>query len=511
MTDSTMQQLLARLGSAGDLPDANVVNPTTGKLSYQVKQFSAAEVSSVAHRAREAAVSWRNTPVAVRSSVLLKLHDLMVKNQDKLLDLVQFEAGKSRASAFEDYAGALFAARHFGKRAPKVLRLKKAKTDAPLFVKNFVDYPPVGLVGVVTPWNFPLALPAFDVLPALVAGNAVLHKPDNQVTLCALFLRELAEEAGLPRGVWEMVTGGAETGNSVTDTVDYVAFTGSTATGRIVAQRAAARLIGCSLELGGKNPAIVLPSASQLRGGLERAAEIVVAGSIGNAGQLCVSLERCYVPAELRDAFIGALENELGKQRLGKTKHYDTEIGSLANANQLKRVTDLLADAVSKGIRVIGGKPHPEIGPFFLEPALVLEPTDAATLNRGEVFGPVIQVYGYQTVEEAIERANDTEYGLNACVIGNPAEAMQVARQLQTGSVNINEGYRASFGSMSSPMGGVKSSGQGRRNGDNGLLRFTEPRAIGVASNVLRLPAKAENWKLIAPLLTTLSRVLRRL
>jgi succinate-semialdehyde dehydrogenase/glutarate-semialdehyde dehydrogenase len=504
-----MKQLLGRLATSATT--AEVINPATGRASYSIPQHDAAAVADAAAQTRAAAEAWRNTPVHERAQVLLRLHDLMIRNQNELLELLQFETGKSRASAFEDYAGGLFAARHFGKRAPKVLRLKATRTDAPLFVRNYVDFPPVGLVGVITPWNFPIALPAFDVLPALVAGNSVLHKPDNQVVLCALYLRNLAEEAGLPKGIWEIVVGGAEAGNAVTDSVDYVAFTGSTATGRVVAQRAAARLIGCSLELGGKNPAIVLPSAVNLRGGLARAAQIVVAGAVGNAGQLCVSIERCYVPLENKDAFIAALENEVAGLRLGKTNAYDTEIGSLSNANQLKRVTGLIAEAAAAGIRVIGGKTRPDIGPFFLEPAIVVDPTDKVTLNRGEVFGPVIQVYGYGSVEQAVALANDSEYGLNACVIGDPREGLQVAQQLQAGSVNINEGYRGSFGSMSSPMGGVKQSGQGRRNGDGGMLRFTEPRAIGVASSWLRLPARAEDWNRIAPLLTLLSRVLRRL
>jgi len=500
-----MKQLIHRLGEHAE--SVEVINPATGTVAYTLPQFSYDAVRGVAAEARAAASDWAAVGVRERSSVLLKLHDLMIEHEANLLDLIQFETGKSRASAFEDYAGALFAARHYGKRAPKILGLKTMRTDAPLFVRNYVDYPPVGVVGVITPWNFPLALPAFDVLPALAAGNTVVHKVDNQVALSGLYLRQLAEDAGLPRGVWNVVVGsGADAGNAVTDSVDYVAFTGSTATGRLVAERAAKRLIGCSLELGGKNPAIVLPDAN-----LARAAEIVVAGAVGNAGQICVSLERCFVPEHQVEEFVSALETQIGALRYGQTHQFDTEMGSLTSAAQLKRVLRMLGEARDAGLRVIGGNARTDVGPFFIEPAIVVEPTDAVSLNRGEVFGPVIQVYGYQSIDEAVDRANDTEFGLNASVIGPMPLALEVSRRLQAGSVNINEGYRASFGSMASPMGGVKQSGQGRRNGDGGLLRFTEPKAIGVASNFLKLPTRAEHWRVISRVLIVLSKALRRI
>jgi len=504
VSDSGISQLIGSLGQHDKVVD--VINPATGKKAFGLPQFTADEVAAVTESARTAAIGWRQLPVSQRANIVLRLHDLMISNQERLLELVQFETGKTKAGAFEDFAGALFAARYYGKRAPKLLGLHPTKTDAPFFVRNYVDYDPVGVVGVITPWNFPLALPAFDVLPALLAGNAVVHKPDNQTALTSLYLRQLALDAGLPDGVWNIVVGaGAEVGNAVTDTVDYVAFTGSTATGRTVAQRAAGRLIGYSLELGGKNPAIVLPGAN-----LKRAAKNVVTGAIGNAGQICVSIERCYVPANQRDQFIELLKQELGKLSYGKTNAFDTEMGSLTSAGQLQRVTGFLNEARETGAEVWGGENKPEIGPYFISPAIVVEPTDAASLNRSEVFGPVIQVYGYQTLDEAVAAANDTEFGLNASVLGPVNQALAVARRLQAGSVNINEGYRASFGSMSSPMGGVKHSGHGRRNGDGGLLRFTEPKAIGIASGPFRLPGRASDYRRVSKLLILLSKVLRR-
>jgi len=502
-----MEQLLSRMGEHSE--HVNVVNPATGKISFELPQFTHGETLAAAMAARDVAAEsgWASMQPRQRAQVLLNLHDLMIQHREHILDLIQFETGKSRGAAFEDFAGGLFAARHYGKKAPRLLRSRRMPTDAPLFVRNYLDYTPMGLVGVITPWNFPCALPCFDVLPALAAGNAVLHKVDNQVALTGLFLRDLAEQAGLPQGLWQVVAGsGPEAGNGVTDAVDYVAFTGSTTTGRLVAERAAARLIPCSLELGGKNPAIVLPGSD-----LKRAARIVVAGAVSNAGQVCVGLERCFIPNDQLDAFVAEIDSAVASLRYGKTSRFDTDMAGLVSENQFNRVTGMVNQARSQGFAVLRGEPRPEFGPFFVEPAIIVEPNDDADLHRAEVFGPVIQVYGYQTIDEAVVAANDTDFGLNASVIGPVPLAMSVARRLEAGSVNINDGFRASFGSMASPMGGVKRSGIGRRNGDNGLLRFTQPKAIGVASGVFKLPTSASQYRGIVPLLVTLSRILRRL
>ncbi|MEY4301563.1 MAG: hypothetical protein RJA30_714 [Actinomycetota bacterium] len=504
MSDSGIGQLLGSLGQHATTVE--VINPGTGKVSYHLPQFSYEEVQAVTEIARSASAEWADTPVRERAAIMLRLHDLMLKHQERILELIQFETGKTKAGAFEDFAGALFAARHYGKRAPKLLHLTRTKTDAPFFVRNYIDYDPVGVVGIITPWNFPMALPGFDVIPALLAGNTVVHKVDNQTALTGLYFRQLALDAGLPENVWNIVVGsGPDAGNGVTDSVDYVAFTGSTATGHLVAERAAKRLIGFSLELGGKNAAIVLPNAN-----LKRSAKILVTGAIGNAGQICVSIERCYVPNQVRDQFIDLVSQQLDALKYGRTSSYDTEMGSLTSASQLKRVMGFLAEATSKGFKVIGGEPKPEYGPFFISPAIVVEPTDELALNRSEVFGPVIQIYGYDDLDEAIAAANDSEFGLNASVLGPTGDALKVARLIQAGSVNINDGYRASFGSMSSPMGGVKLSGHGRRNGDGGLLRFTEPKAIGVASGMFKLPTRASDYNRVSKLLVILTKVLRR-
>jgi succinate-semialdehyde dehydrogenase/glutarate-semialdehyde dehydrogenase len=336
----------------------------------------------------------------------------------------------------------------------------------------------------------------------------VVHKIDNQTALTALYLRKLAVEAGLPEEVWTIVVGdGAEVGNAITDSVDFVAFTGSTATGRLVAERAAKRLIGYSLELGGKNPMIVLPNAN-----LKRAATLAIAAATGNAGQLCVATERVYVANSQIQEFLNELSAQVNNLAVGKSLLADKDLGTLTSKAQLERVQTMVNEAVSLGAKLVAGGQHNDIqGPYAYTPAVLSEIPAEAKLNRGEVFGPVLQVYGYETLEHAINAANDSEYGLNASVIGPVAEALVVAKQLQAGSVNINEGYRATFASMDSPMGGFKQSGSGRRNGNYGLLRFVESRAIGIADGLLKLPLRAKDYQSMKPLMFALSKILRRL
>jgi acyl-CoA reductase-like NAD-dependent aldehyde dehydrogenase len=485
-----------------------VINPSNGKKIYDLPQLDLQQVTDTVAIARNAAQSWSQTPVFERSKIMLRLTDLMLENQAKLLDLLQLETGKTRAHAFEECSGAISAPRYFAKIAGKTLARRRTKAGIPVLTKTYVDHVPVGVVGVVTPWNYPLALTMLDVVPALVAGNAVVQKADNQTALTVLFARHLAIEAGIPDDLWQVVVGDGElVGNALVDHVDYVAFTGSTATGRRVAQRAAGRLIGCSLELGGKNPMIVLRGAN-----LKKAAELATAGAFGSAGQLCVSIERVYVPNELKADFIEALRAATESLKVGRSNDFSFDVGSLTSAGQLARVSGFIDDAIDNGaVLVAGGHALPELGPYFYAPTVVSEVKQIAKLARQEVFGPVLDVEGYEDIEEAIELANDTDYGLNASIVGPQKEAVKIAEQLNAGSVNINEGFRATFASMESPMGGMKASGMGRRNGPGGLLKFTEAKTIGVASGLLKLPMRGRDYNRMAPLMNTLQKILKRI
>lgn len=506
MSEYSIPNLLAHLPESKD--HVTIVNPATGKKIYDLPQLSVGQVAKAVADARLAQPSFAAMPVKARAAALFALHDLMLKNQDKLMDLLQLETGKARSHAFEEVAGSLGSTRYFAKIAPKVLKKQVTNSGVPFVTRSYVTYSPVGVVGVITPWNYPLALQMLDVLPALAAGNTVVQKADNQTALVSLYARKLAIEAGIPDSAWTIVVGdGASVGNAITDSVDYVAFTGSTKTGKMVAERAAKRLIGYSLELGGKNPLIVLPGAK-----LADAAEKVIAGAFGNSGQLCVSIERVYVPNNVKEAFETELANRVNSMQIGKSDNFQMDMGTLTGINQLKRVEDFVSDAVSKGAKVLAGaKALPELGPYFYSPTVMTNVKPEMRLAREEVFGPFIAVVGYDTIDEAVDLANDTEYGLNASVVGPVKLAEKVANRLMAGSVNINEGYRASMASIDSPMGGMKQSGVGRRNGHYGLLRFTEARTVGIATGLLNFPSRAKQYIKMAPLMNSLAKVMKKL
>ncbi len=504
MTDTSLATLLAHFPATET--SVPLINPVSAKRVTDVPQLSADQVRAAISKLRESAASWAVTPVKQRAAIIARLHDVMLRNQDRMLDVLQLETGKSRAHAFEEFAGGAGSARYYGKHAKEFLRPESTRGGVPILTKTWVEREPLGVVGVITPWNYPLALTMLDVLPALVAGNTVIQKADNQTPLTVLFCRLMAVEAGLPENVWTIVTGdGPTVGNAITDNADYVAFTGSTNTGRAVAERASKRLIGYSLELGGKNPMIILPGAK-----VDHAAEITIAGAFGSAGQLCVSTERVYVHNSIKHAYIQELVSRVEDLKLGKTGDFDTDIGSLTSKAQLERVKGFIDDAKDQGAHVLaGGETATEQGPYFFKPTVVVDVPESARMFRSEVFGPVVAIEGFDDIEEAIAKANDTEFGLNASVIGPERDARAVASRLHAGSVNINEGFRASFASMASPMGGMKASGMGRRNGKQGILRFTDSRTVGVAATWMSLPTRGRHYKKMAPMMRVLSRLLK--
>jgi acyl-CoA reductase-like NAD-dependent aldehyde dehydrogenase len=481
----------------------SVVSPLTGEKLHDIQAFSAEEVAKAFQNARSAQPKWASS-VLHRSLVAKKLAAILAKEQNAMMDQLQAETGKSRAHAFEEVAGALGAISYYAKVAPKLMRRKKVKAGVPFLLSAFVEPAPVGVVGIITPWNYPLALTMMDVIPALMAGNAVVQKADNQTAKTVAFARGLAIQAGVPEAIWQVVQGdAAEVGNAVTDNADYVAFTGSTPTGRIVAERAAKRLIGYSLELGGKNPMIVLPGAN-----LEQAAEIAIGAAFGNAGQLCVSVERLYVPNHALAAFETVLKRRIESMTVGSSDSYSHDVGSLTSKAQVERVSGFVDRAVAEGATVLtGGKRLEKLGPNFYAPTVLTAIPKTAEILTKEVFGPVIALVGYDSLDEAVELANATEFGLNASVVGERARALEIASRLMAGSVNINEGYRASMASMAAPMGGMKQSGMGRRSGPQGLLRFTEQRTIGVANRLpIGLPIRAKDYQKMAPLMTKLAK-----
>jgi succinate-semialdehyde dehydrogenase/glutarate-semialdehyde dehydrogenase len=266
-------------------------------------------------------------------------------------------------------------------------------------------------------------------------------------------------------------------------------------------------LIGYSLELGGKNPMIVLPGAK-----VGDAAEKAMGAAFGNSGQLCVAIERVYVPNIMKAAFEKELAERVTSMAIGKSGDFSMDMGTLTGINQLNRVQDFVSDAVGKGAKVLAGaKALPEFGPYYYAPTVLTDITEEMRLARQEVFGPLIAVIGYDNIDQAVELANDTEYGLNASVVGPTKLAKEVAGRIMAGSVNVNEGFRASMASLDSPMGGMKQSGVGRRNGKYGILRFTEARTVGVSTGFLKFPSRARQYNAMAPMMNALAKVMKKL
>jgi succinate-semialdehyde dehydrogenase/glutarate-semialdehyde dehydrogenase len=337
---------------------------------------------------------------------------------------------------------------------------------------------PKGVVGMISPWNYPLTLSFSEAAPALMAGNAVVLKPDRQTSFTALWAAELYERAGLPPDLFLVVPGeGAELGPPLIDECDYVSFTGSTATGRGIARQAGERLIGCTLELGGKNPMLVLADAD-----LEAAVAGAVRGCFSSAGQLCISIERLYVHLSLYHRFLERFAAEARALRLGAGLDWEADMGSLVSAVQLHKVEEHVADAVAKGATVhAGGRARPDVGPYFYEPTVLSGVTPEMTLFAEETFGPVVAVYPFESVNDAVERANASRYGLNASVWTRDLElGHRLATRLDVGTVNVNEAYGAAWASVDAPMGGCKDSGLGRRHGAEGILKFTEAQTVAL-------------------------------
>ncbi|MEV6672621.1 succinic semialdehyde dehydrogenase [Streptomyces sp. NPDC051162] len=450
--------------------------PFTGRKLADLPESGPEDVAAAFGRAREAQRVWAAVPVRERAAVLLRFHDLVLARQAEVLDLIQVETGKARLHAHEEVQAVAVSARHYGRKAPAYLRPKGHTGVVPTLTKVTELRQPRGVVGQISPWNYPFELSVGDALPALVTGNTLVTKPDTETALTALWARELLIEAGLPPAVWQIVLGeGPVVGPAVVAHADYVSFTGSTRTGREVARGAAARLVGCSLELGGKNAMLVLRDAD-----IEKAAAGAVRGCFSSAGQLCISIERLYVHESVADAFVERFVARTHAMRLGTGLAYGADMGSLVSARQLATVTRHVEEAVAKGATVLtGGRPRPDVGPLFFEPT-VLEGVEAPmAVCAEETFGPVVSVYRFRDEDEAVAMANATPYGLNASVwTQDGRRGRAVAARLRAGTVNVNEAYAAAYGSAQSPMGGMGDSGLGRRHGSEGILKYTESQTV---------------------------------
>lgn len=504
-----LKELANRVEAADAGSHVEVINAMTGRPLGDVPRCTVDDVADAAKRARAVQSAWATRPINERAAVLLRFHDLVLQHQDEALDLIQLENGKARRHAFEEILDVCLTARYYANTAADYLSPKR-RQGAQLILTQVTElHHAKGLVGIISPWNYPLTLGISDALPAIVAGNAVLAKPDQQTPFSALWAVRLLEEAGMPPGLVQVVTGsGAELGASIIEQSDYLMFTGSTAVGRTAAAQAGERLIDCSMELGGKNALLVLDDAD-----VGKAVSGAVRAAFSNTGQLCISVERIYVPGTMWDDFTTRFATAAKAMELSAALDYSADMGSLISDKQLKTVAGHVDDAVAKGATVLaGGKPRPDIGPYFYEPTILSGVRDDMAVFADETFGPVVSLYRVDSEEEAIDKANDSPYGLNFSVwTSDPKHGGQVAARLQAGTVNINEAYAAAWASVDAPMGGMKASGLGRRHGEHGILKYTEPQTIAVER---LLPVGAPPWLSpgrYARIMTTGLRALRRM
>lgn len=462
-----------------------IIAPFTGEPLAELALAGADDVREAYRKARVAQAAWAARPVSERVKPFLRLHDVILDRREEILDLLQDETGKARSHAFEEVLDVAGCVLHHARRAPGLLAPRGRRGVFPIATRVSELRHPKGVVALISPWNYPLSLGVTDAVPALLAGNAVVHKPDTQTTLSTRWAVDLLVELGMPRDIWQVVPGDpAEIGEALLDGADYVAFTGSTRTGRKIAEEAAKRLIGCSLELGGKNPMLVLDDAD-----LDLAVQGAIRACFANAGQLCISIERLYVHQSLFETFADRFARQVRNMKLGPGRDWSVQMGSLTHRHQLETVIRHVQDAVAKGAGVLaGGRPRPDLGPLFHEPTVLTGVTEDMEVCREETFGPVVALYPFADDDEAVELANDTAYGLNASIwTSDVSRGRALAARIKAGTVNINEGYSAAYASYDAPMGGMKASGLGRRHGAEGLLRYTEAQTVAAQASWLRL------------------------
>ena len=503
-----VDRLLASVLATGDQTETTRA-PFTGEELITYPISTEADVEEAFARARVAQKQWVATPVAQRAQIIGRIHHIAFARQNELMDLLQIEAGKARYDAFAEVGAVAVYARYISRTAPKVLGRHARKGVVPFVTKAYEVRHARGVVGLVTAWNYPAVFASSDGFSALAGGNAVVHRPDVQASLSALWVRDLAIEAGLPEDLWQVVLGPGRTiGSAVIDRADAVAFTGSTAAGRKVAGQTGPRLIYTALELGGKNPFIVLADAD-----LDRAVEAVIRACFINAGQTCVGPERILVQRAVYDTFRTKLVARVERIRVGVGMGFGFEMGCLIDATQLATVTAQVDEAVAKGATVLaGGRPRPDLGPTFYAPTVLEGVTPEMEVCAGETFGPVVALYAFDTPDEAVEMANDSEYGLHAVLwTRNTRQGLRLAEQIEVGSIEINDGIVATWGSPDLLQGGMKASGMGRRNGKYGILRFTEPQSIVIQRLHGIHPPGSMGHEMFTVLLTRSFKVLHKL
>jgi len=450
-------------------------NPATGESIRQLPITSLDGLAKMVADARIAFKSWSRLTIERRAEYLLRARDILLDRRHEVLDLLVLETGKPRSDALADIIVLCDTIGYYATSGPRFLADRPVSTRLAKNKRVKVQYMARGIVANISPWNYPLDLAWSPLAPALIAGNVVINKPSEVTPLISLKFHEILMEAGIPEAVAQVAIGYGDLGAALCRTADFVSFTGSVATGRKVAVACAENLIPCTLELGGKDPAIVLEDAD-----LERTANGVVFGAFFNSGQTCAAIERVYVVEDIYDDFVDAVVRLTQSLRQGVDTGFNVDVGAMIFPKQLHIVEQHLKDAVAKGAVVrTGGRRNPDLphGDFF-EPTVLTDVTHDMDIMVEETFGPVLPIFKVRDAEEAIKHANNSRYGLNSSVwTSNLDRGRAIARRLEAGNVCVND-CLINYLAVEAPWGGMKESGIGRRRGEGEIHKYCHEKTV---------------------------------
>jgi len=466
------------------------IDPATGTILANFPRTPVLDVPRLMTNARAAQSAWAKIPIDRRCAQLAVLKQNLLASRDLLTDAVVRESGKPRAEAkFSDLFIALDTASYYASHGPALLQPEPIShhSTAAKMKSGSLLYEPLGVLGIISSWNYPLAIPLSQIIPAVAAGNAVLCKTSDFTPECGALIDKLFRDSGFPESLVTILQGGGDVGQALIDAhPDKLFFTGSVFTGRHVAEACARELIPSVLELGGKDAMLVLADADT-----NVASSAAVWGSFTNCGQVCLSVERIFIEQSAADAFLTACIEKTKSLRLGPGRDPQTDVGPLIRPQHVQRMSDLVADAVQRGARVLcGGRPRPDIGPNFFEPTVLVGVDSSMHLFRDETFGPILAVQIVKDAEEAIRLANASEFSLAASVWTNDStRGTEIARRLRAGTVMVNDAV-CGFAIAEAPHGGTGLSGWGRTHGKSGLLEMVHLKYLDVD----RLPRMEKPW-----------------